>query len=170
MQPAIDIHSAGVLSAERRDEIEQWFHMQFAHTSFQWSAPAWHVLGCVGDRLVGYLRMFERVISAGGHAVRVGGIGGVMTRPECRRRGIASALLRRAAQFIGDELGAEFGLLLCREEVAPVYAKLGWQIVAGPTTFEQPSGKATYPRLTMVLPFTEKEWPAGPIDMCGLPW
>jgi hypothetical protein len=63
----------------------------------------------------------------------------------------------------------EFAVLLCRREVAPVYAKLGWIRVDGPTVFMQPSGLATYPRGTMVLSFVERQ-PTGTIDMRGLPW
>jgi hypothetical protein len=51
-----------------------------------------------------------------------------------------------------------------------LYATLGWQIVEGPTTFEQPTGRATYPRRTMVLTFGSAPWPHGPIDLRGLPW
>lgn len=69
-----------------------------------------------------------------------------------------------------DEMRVEFAILLCRQEVAPVYARLGWTRVDGPTVFMQPSGLTTYPRDTMVLRFTERQWLAGTIDMRGLPW
>jgi ribosomal protein S18 acetylase RimI-like enzyme len=35
---------------------------------------------------------------------RVGGIGGVATNPEFRRRGVASAMLARAAEFMKNDL------------------------------------------------------------------
>jgi len=101
--------------------------------------------------------------------MRVGGIGGVITKPEWRFRGIAHNLLTYAAAFMRDELGVEFALLLCRREVAPVYANLRWFRVDGPTLFMQPSGITTYPRETMILSFTEQGWPTGTIDMRGLP-
>jgi hypothetical protein len=47
---------------------------------------------------------------------------------------------------------------------------LGWQVVEGPLTFDQPQGKVTFPDVTMVLPCAGKEWPPGVIDLCGLPW
>ena len=170
MTPRIGVYSANELSAQQQDEIDAWFHMQFGHIPYEWAAPAWHVLACVDDTLVSCLRLLQRVVSAGDQPVRVGGVGGIMTRPQWQRRGLASATLRRAAELIADELRAEIGFLLCREEVAPVYARLGWQTVPGPTTFAQSTGMTTYPRLTMVLPCTTRTWPGGAIDMRGLPW
>ncbi|MBI4590181.1 MAG: hypothetical protein HY725_15215 [Candidatus Rokubacteria bacterium] len=87
-----------------------------------------------------------------------------------RRRGIATALLLRAAAFMRDELRAEFGLLFCRHEVAPVYARIGWVPVPGPTWFAQSSGMRPYPAETMILKCSDRDWPPGPIDLCGLPW
>jgi hypothetical protein len=72
--------------------------------------------------------------------------------------------------LIKDELGAEFALLLCRQEVTPVYARLGWKIVDGPTTFWQPGGRLTYSELTMIFECGQQSWPTGPIDLGGLPW
>jgi hypothetical protein len=41
-------------------------------------------------------------------------------------------MLARAAEFMKSDLRVEFGLLLCRHEVSPVYAKMGWIGVPGP--------------------------------------
>jgi GNAT superfamily N-acetyltransferase len=80
----------------------------------------------------------------GHEVVKVGGIGRVVTKPQFRRRGVASALLARAAEFMTDELCAELALLLCRPQVSLVYAKLGWTRVDGPTSFSQPNGAETF--------------------------
>jgi GNAT superfamily N-acetyltransferase len=150
--------------------LDHLFKVQFGHTSYQWAPPQWPALTYVDAALASYLRIFERTLSVGGQMLRVSGVGGVMTLPEWRQRGLASLTLRRAAEFMRNELHVEFALLLCRDEVAPVYTKLGWQIVASPTTFEQPTGRTTYPRNTIVLRFSPRAWPPGPIDLCGLPW
>jgi GNAT superfamily N-acetyltransferase len=168
--PLIQIHAAAELPSPRHTELDQLFQAQFGHTSFQWSPAQWHVLTYVDATLASYLRIFERTISVGGQMLRVSGVGGVMTLPEWRQRGLASVTLRRAAEFMRDELHVDFALLLCRDEVAPVYTKLGWEFVTGPTTFGQPGGRATYPRQTMVLRFSPLAWPQGPIDLRGLPW
>jgi hypothetical protein len=79
-------------------------------------------------------------------------------------------MLAHAAEFMKSDLRVEFGLLLCRHEVSPVYAKMGWIIIPGPTTFTRAGVGATYPNDTMILPLGKRVWPPGPIDMLGLPW
>ena len=79
-------------------------------------------------------------------------------------------MLARAAEFMKNDLRVEFGFLLCRHEVSPVYAKMGWIIVAGPTAFTRAGVTAKYPHDTMILPLAAEPWPAGPIDMVELPW
>jgi predicted N-acetyltransferase YhbS len=129
------------------------------------------MLAYVDGMLISHLGIVERrVVAVGGQPIQLSGIGGVITHPAWRRRGIASAVLEQAVEFIRNELTAEFCLLLCREEIAPLYARFGWKCVEGPTTFQQPVGQITWPRLTMVLPCAGKEWPRGSIDLCGLPW
>ena len=168
--PLIQIYSDAELPRSQQAELDDLFKVQFGHTSYHWARPQWHVLTSFDAVLVSYLRIFERTISVGEQTLRVAGVGGVMTLPEWRQRGLARITLLRAAEFMRNELRSDFALLLCREEVAPVYAKLGWEIVAGPTTFEQPTGRATYPHHTMVVRYAARAWPSGPIDLCGLPW
>jgi predicted acetyltransferase len=99
--------------------------------------------------------VLDSKVSVGNQIIRVGGIGGVATKPGFRQRGVASAMLARAAEFIKSDLRVEFGLLLCRHEVSRVYAKMGWVIVPGPTTFTRAGVIATYPNDTMILPLAE---------------
>jgi GNAT superfamily N-acetyltransferase len=120
--------------------------------------------------LIGCLGILRRTVAVGERDIRVGGIAGVITHSEWRRRGVTSALLKEAVGFIGHHLGCEFGLLLCRKEIVSVYAQGGWRRVDGPTRFSQPSGKQTYPGATMIYQCTGRPWPPGPIDLCGLPW
>lgn len=168
--PRITIFPVRETEPELRKALPDWFHREFGMTGFTWAAPDYYAISEVDDELIGRLGIFDREIEVAGAGMRVGGIGGVITKPEWRLHGIARALLTRSATFIRDELGVEFAMLLCRREVAPVYAKLGWLRVDGQTVFMQPSGMATYPRDTMVLRFTERQWPPGTIDMRGLPW
>jgi GNAT superfamily N-acetyltransferase len=169
-RPSTRIHAVAELSAARAAELQVLVDAQFANTSFEWAPPQWHVLTSIDDTLVACLRLFERSITASTQRLRLGGVGGVMTLPEWRQRGLASITLRRAAEFLRTDRQLDFAFLLCRDEVAAVYAKLGWQPVAGPTTFQQPTGRATYPQRTMVLALRDAAWPPGPIDLCGLPW
>ena len=93
------------------------------------------------DNLPGRLGVLDSKVSVGNQIIQVGGIGGVTTKPEFRHRGVASAMLARAAEFMKRDLKVEFGLLLCRHEVSAVYAKTGWVIIPGPTTFTRAGGE-----------------------------
>ena len=166
----IRIFHVGQEEPQLRKSLPEWFHREFGKTGFIWAAPDYYAILEVGGELVGRLGIFNREIEIAGARIRVGGIGGVITKPEWRLRGVAGELLTRAADFMRSNLGVDFALLLCRREVAPVYAKLGWKRVDGPTIFMQPSGMTAYPRDTMVLRFGTREWPAGTIDLHGLPW
>ena len=171
--------SALRIDARRVDELEPgllaeldlWFRTQFSHTQFVWSDRPWRVLARAGDEVVGHIGVLTRTICVDQQEVFVAGVGGVMTREAWRNRGVATAMLDASARLMDERLGAEFGLLLCRPEVQRVYANSGWRTVEGPTFFDQPSGRARYPRLTMILPVASAhEWPDGEIDLCGLPW
>lgn len=169
-EPRIRIFPARETEYQLQERLTEWFHREFGRTGFTWAAPAYYAISEIDGELIGRLGIFDREIEVAGAGMRVGGIGGVITKPEWRLRGIGRELLTRSATFILDELGIEFAILLCRREVAPVYAKLGWIRVDGPTVFMQPSGMATYPRDTMVLRFAERQWPVGTVDLRGLPW
>jgi aminoglycoside 2'-N-acetyltransferase I len=152
------------------NELQGWFEAEFGPRADRWAPADYYVLINRDGQLAGRLGVLDSKVAVGNQIIRVGGIGGVATKPEFRHRGVASAMLARAAEFMKDDLGVEFGLLLCRHEVSPVYAKMGWIKVAGPTTFTRAGVTATYPHDTMILPLVEKTWQAGPIDMLGLPW
>jgi aminoglycoside 2'-N-acetyltransferase I len=162
----IPVTSVGdVLDKDLRD----WFEEEFGRAD-RWASPDYCAIYRVGDRLAGRLGILDRQVVVGGAIIRVGGIGGVATRPEFRRRGIASAMLTRATEFMRHDLGLEFGLLLCRPEVSPVYAKLGWMRADGPTTFVRSGVIGTYSNYTMILSLAGKHWPEGAINMMGPPW
>jgi hypothetical protein len=137
----------------------------------EWTEPDWLTLAYVEDTLTGYLGIVEsRPVSVSGLVVQVSGVSGVITRPESRRSGVATAMLGRAAAFIRQDVAAEFCLLFCSEEIAALYSRLGWKCVEGPTTFQQTPGTIDQRTVTMVLSCRGKEWPAGPIHVCGPPW
>jgi len=170
MKPEVKINSVSDLPSEQRKELEEWFQEEFGNRPYKWTPPNWYVTVWIENTLVGRAGIIERDVLVGKRTLRVGGISGIITRSKWRRLGVASTIIDKAVTFIKDELGAQFSLLLSKEEVAPLYTRLGWKPVEGPTTFEQPSGPTTYPKLTMVIPCSDNEWPSGPIDLCGLPW
>jgi aminoglycoside 2'-N-acetyltransferase I len=150
-------------------KLRRWFENEFGRAD-RWASPDYYVLLSLDEQLAGRLGVLDRKVSVGGEIVRVGGIGGVATKPDFRHRGVASAMLAHADEFMKNDLGLEFGLLLCLHEVSPVYANMGWMVVPGPATFTRAGVAATYPNDTMILRLAGKTWPPGPIDMRGLPW
>ena len=57
--------------------------------------------------------------------VRIGGIGGVATRTDSRRRGLAGSAMQRAAQEMRDVERVDFGFLTCAPHHVPFYQRLG---------------------------------------------
>lgn len=169
MQRETIIVSCRAVASALAAQLRHGFEIEFGSAD-RWAAPHYYALMYFDGELAGHLGILNTKVSVGDGILRVAGIGGVVTKPDLRRRGVASELLSSAAEFVKSDLRVEFGLLLCRHEVSPVYAKMGWTIVPGPTTFTRSGVAATYPNDTMILRLADKEWPRGPIDMLGLPW
>jgi predicted acetyltransferase len=122
------------------------------------------------EELIGHIGIFSRDAMWGTCAVKVGGIGGVATREDCRRQGVASARMRCASREMRDAHSVYFALLFCEQRHAPVYEKLGWQKFEGAVFVMQPQGRV---RFDVTEPFILDVNLAprnGVIDLCGLPW
>jgi aminoglycoside 2'-N-acetyltransferase I len=143
-----------------------------AQQAITWASPEWGILVWDDDgMLVGYVGIVAREATIDGRVVRVGGIGGVKTHPAARGKGYARAALGRAATFLADELGAAFGVLVCRGELLAFYGALGWQPFAGTMLVEQPGGQVPFTfNHPMVLPLREPAPRGGTLDLCGPPW
>ena len=160
----------GACSVTLQSELDAWFEEQFGHIPWMWATPDHYVLAYFEGALVGRLGIVDRTISVGDESIRVGGVGGVITRRQWRSQGVGRSLLSETNSFLRTQLGAPFGLLLCRDELRSYYEKGDWRVVPGPVEFTQPTGPAVYPHLAMALRCGEQDWPAGKIDLQGLPW
>lgn len=138
----------------------------------EWSKAEWWLIVWEGEIWVSVLTLLKKAITVGGSPVTVGGIGGVMTLPEWRGRGYASAAMKVAADVIRDEMKASFGLLICNAHRVHLYESLGWKVISAPTFFSQSSGKRQFSDAMLVMTYacTERPWPDGPVDLCGPPW
>ena len=68
-------------------------------------------------------------------------------------------------------LAAPFALVLCPEAGLGFYRGLGWQVLDAPVTCDQTGRRVTLSKdVAVVLACQDRPWPAGPIDLCGLPW
>jgi aminoglycoside 2'-N-acetyltransferase I len=170
----IEIQSRGQMPEAEHKQMNHWLDQAFGHDELviEWANDDWLVLVKYDDQIVSHVGIVERVGAVSGQPVKLGGVGGVATHPEYRRRGLAQAAMEKAAEFMRDELRVEFGLLICGGSMLPYYARLGWQSVEEPLMFDQPNGKVTFDKLTkvMILPCTKQAWPLGVIDLCGPPW
>jgi len=142
-----------------------------------WAPPTW--LALVRDtqgRLIGRAGVLERSVTWAGQDVPVGGVSSVSTDPDYRGQGVASAAVSRLMELLCDELGAHAGLLLASRMGHPVYARLGWQVVAGPLRCHQPEAPLVWTdafpdKPAMVWPCSGRTLPLdGEIDLNGLPW
>jgi aminoglycoside 2'-N-acetyltransferase I len=135
-----------------------------------WAQSDYHVLGFMDGTMTSILCLFRREIQVGDQNMLVAGVGSVATLPEYQRRGFAGLLLERAAAFMRDELETPFGLLVCSPHREAFYQKFGWQKIQDPMQFDTPSGKKTWPELTMFFSVDGQPWPSGVVDLCGYPW
>lgn len=88
---------------------------------------------CIVDgKIVSYVRISDRSMHIGEAIVKLGGIGMVVTSPEYRGRGYASALLRDAIAYMEAQ---NYDLSLLFTTIQPFYVPLGWASFPQ-TTFE----------------------------------
>jgi len=158
------------LPPELKARLAAIYQREFAGELLKYAPADWYVVGLLDGELVGHAGVVKRVISVGGRTLEVGGITGVVTEPGYRRRGVASSLIAHGLTFLRDEHQIRLALLTCSRGLGPLYEKLGWRVVQGPTVYAQPDGPRTCSGLTMVMESDSLSWPDGPIDLSGLPW
>jgi len=163
------IHEKG-LTQQRRSQLDQWFKDEFGYIPLKWAEPEGYILAFNNSELIGRVGIIDRLILVVDKQIRVGGISGVITKKELRKKGIGKIMMTEAVKAIKDKANTPFSLLLCRNEVSGFYEKIGWKVNDFPTTFEQPQGKIEFPNLTMTYGCEGTFFPAGPIDLNGLPW
>ena len=174
MDTRIEVVSETDLPHREAGTIAHWALKAFEeHGGFAncvWAPADWRVLVYADGQLVTFLKVTERVISVGDRQVKVGGMGDLITLPEWRGKGLASLAMQHLDEELLKHPDLEFGVLMCVPALVPYYSRFGWQAVPEPIVYEQAWGKETSPEVTMVLPLRGQPWPAGPIDIMGLPW
>jgi predicted N-acetyltransferase YhbS len=105
-----------------------------------------------------------------GEPFEVVGVGGVIVTRAHRGHGLArvvvEAALERAAR-----MGPAVAMLFCRDGVAGLYRKLGFELVDPPVRVLQPSGIAVMPVNTMWRALHEGAvWPAGAVKVHSEPF
>jgi predicted acetyltransferase len=123
------------------------------------------------EEVLCHVGLYRRQIIWNGHKIRAGGIGGVLTREDSRRRGYASIALNAAIQTLKDEGSTPFAMLFCEPRTAPFYVGRGWKPYDGEVYAEQPEGRIRFGAIAPYVYDIKGRAPQnGTIDLCGLPW
>lgn len=142
-----------------------WAGITFAHPELR------VVVQDEADDALCHVGIYRREVICNGRRMRVGGVGGVMTREDARRRGYATIALNAALQTLKDEGTRDFALLFCEPHNVPFYVARGWRAFDGEIIVEQPNqGSVRFDAMAPYL-FDIRRGPIkGKIDLCGLPW
>ena len=149
-----------------RKEVEKlsWGHVRWANADLR------VLVETPEDGLVCHAGIYFREVIWKGRKMHIGGIGGVATRPDCRRHGYASVALNAAVQTMRDREDVQFGLLFCEPHNVTFYEARGWHAFTGEVYAEQPGGLIRFEAMAPFV-FDFKRGPReGTIDLCGLPW
>jgi len=87
-----------------------------------------HFVRAAGSLLVSHVQVIPIDVEGRQGRLVVGGVSSVMTYPNFRGEGHASALLRRAAEHIASSR-MDIGMLFCDSENVPFYERLGWDVL-----------------------------------------
>jgi hypothetical protein len=158
------------LSDRLIDYVRRSNDREFGDDSMIYDHPEWYAIGFLEDEPVTHTAILRRTISIDGTPIGIAGISFIVTEPDFRGRGYARLGTDRAVLFVSEQLALPHCLLTCKPRLESLYTGWGWHTAPGPTVFMQPTGPRDCGGLTMVYQCTEKAWPEGKIDLCGLPW
>ena len=106
-----------------------------------------------------------------GHAVRVGGVGEVMTAPDARRRGHATAALKAMCRHLIEVRQISFLMLFCAPTLYGFYGRLGWRPFTGKLLTGQRGDSIAFPLDPPLVQDGREAVPAGgTLDLRGPPW
>ena len=149
-----------------REVVEKlsWGHVK-------WANPDLRVLiEAPSGGLACHVGIHFRTVVWNGRKFDAGGIGGVLTREDCRRRGYGSIALNAAIQTLRDHEAVRFALLFCEPHNFAFYQARGWHPFSGEVHAEQPGGKIRFEAMAPFVFDLGRAPREGTIDLCGLPW
>jgi len=136
----------------------------------EWANADLRVLLEADGDIACHVGLYFRSVTWNGLKMHIGGIGGVSTHPDFRRRGYASVALNAAIQTMRDRQDAQFVLLFCEPHNEAFYQTRGWHPFAGEVYVDQPEGRILFTAMAPFV-FDIKRAPRrGTIDLGGLPW
>jgi predicted acetyltransferase len=141
-----------------------WGHIRFARADLR------VLIEQPEGGLACHLGIYFRTVIWNGRKVHMGGVGGLATRADCRRKGYASIALNAAVQTMRDHDAVQFALLFCEPHNFAFYGSRGWHRFTGEIYAEQPEGRIRFEALTPFIFDFSRGPRQGTIDLCGLPW
>jgi aminoglycoside 2'-N-acetyltransferase I len=141
-----------------------WGHILWAHADLR------VLIEAPSGGLACHVGIYFRTVDWNGRKFQAGGIGGVSTRADCRRRGYASLALNAAIRTLRDQEAVEFALLFCEPHNVAFYQSRGWHPFAGEIYAEQPGGRIRFEAMAPFVFDLRRAPRQGTIDLCGLPW
>ena len=146
-------------------ETLPWADIVFAHADLRVLVQA------EPEGVVCHVGIYFREVTWNGRKFKVGGIGGVATRADRRRKGYASIALNAAIQTMKDEGATDFGLLFCEPHNFAILHRPRLAAVRrrdlGPNS---PAGRIRFEAMAPFVFDIRRAPPTGVIDLCGLPW
>jgi predicted GNAT family N-acyltransferase len=106
----------------------------------------------------------------GAPVFQVVGIGGVFVARSARGRGLTATLLEGLLAE-AEHAGPERAMLFCRPQLMDLYRKFAFGEIRDPVWAAQPGGRIEMPLRAMWRPLSAgTAWPAGRVDLHGLPF
>lgn len=141
--------------------------------NIEWAPAEWWVrIWTTSDpTLVSCARLVLRDATHNGQPLLIGGIGGVKTHPDWRRRGLAALAVRRAFEFFHAQPVVAFALITCEPALIPYYSRRGWREFHGTVLVTQRGLPAAFTFDHIMVHDVRSAAPAaGIIDLRGPPW
>jgi predicted GNAT family N-acyltransferase len=174
MNGTIEVSRRREMYAPLREQIDQATIEEFGHIPViretTWANPDWHVAFISDGRVLSFLSIIERQVSFDREVVKVVGISNVITMECHRHKGLGTLIMQKAQEIMSVCLQADFGLLLCSNDVTPFYARLGWVNTRARLSFDQPTGKREWGKDVLIYSPRGKPCDCMNIDLRGLPW
>ncbi|KAA0073844.1 GNAT family N-acetyltransferase [Tardiphaga sp. P9-11] len=140
-----------------------WRHTVFAY-------PELRVIVEDDGQPVCHVGLYRREGMWKGRATRIGGVGGVITHPDYRKRGLASVALTAALHTLKDERATDFALLFCEPHNLDFYTRRNWKPFIGEVYAEQHGERVRFDVMTPLVSYLKRAPHEGEMDLCGLPW
>ena len=149
-----------------------WGHIKWAHADLRVliETPEGSPQSGLSPGLACHVGIIFRTVTWNGRKVQIGGIGGVATREDCRRRGYAGLALGAAIQTMRDHEAVQFAMLFCEPHNFAFYQSRGWHPFSGEIYAEQPEGRIRFEAMAPFVFDISRAPRDGTVDLCGLPW